>query len=197
MMAAARRVLYIHGFNSSPDSRKAQDLCRYCQEHAPGVEVSVPALPHDPAAAMEQLETEVARNPPPGLLVGSSLGGYYATYLAEKHGLKAALVNPAVAPHRTLNREFLGRHTNMYTGEEYEITPAHVKALRGFETPVRHPEYFLLLVQTGDEVLDYHLAVEKYAGSSQIVQEGGDHAFADFEAVIPEILNFAGFRIVE
>lgn len=192
MTAASARVLYIHGFNSSPASEKAQSLLRFCNERFPAVPVSVPRLSYDPDLAAGQLEDIIgAAGAEPVFLVGSSLGGYYATWLAEKYGLKAALINPAVSPYSSLYETFLGWHTNMHTGEQYRITPAHADCLRSLDTAISRPENFLLLVQTGDEVLDYRMATEKYAGARQLVQEGGSHAFEDFEAVLPEIFRFA------
>src|SRR5690606_5201641 len=123
----------------------------------------------------------------------SSLGGFYATWLAERHGTKAVLINPAISPWRFLKEEFLGRHRNLHTGEEYEVLPSHVESLRALDTNApRHPENYLLLVQTGDEVLDHRLALDKDAGARRIVQDGGSHAFEDFEEVLPHIFAFAG-----
>jgi hypothetical protein len=190
-----RCVVYLHGFNSSPDSQKARLFAAYC--HARGVtDVLVPALSHDPARALQVLETCVGeRDSSIALLVGSSLGAYYATYLAERHGLKAALINPAVAPCEHLGRDFLGLHRNQYTNEEYEFTGAHVDCLRTLETvAIRNPAQYLLLVQTGDEVLDYRHALRLYSGCRQVVQEGGNHSFENFAAVLPLILQFAGLQ---
>lgn len=185
------RILYIHGFNSSPASAKARLFSRYCDER--GIALSVPELSYDPAKAMAMLEAIVKEWGEVNLLVGSSLGGYYATYLSEKYNLKAALVNPAVSPYKHLSEEFLGKQTNYYTGESYELGLEHVDSLKKLDVdPVIRPDNFLLLVQTGDEVLDYRLAVEKYQGASQIIQPGGDHSFNGFESVIPEIMGFAG-----
>ena len=196
MTAAPARVLYIHGFNSAPASEKAQTLLRYCSERFPALPVSVPHLSFDPDLAAGQLEDLVGASADEGpvFLVGSSLGGYYATWLAEKYALRAALINPAVSPYSSLYEAFLGWHTNTYTGEEYRITSAHADCLRSLETEVSRPQDFLLLVQTGDEVLDYRLATEKYRGARQLVQEGGSHAFEDFEAVLPQIFRFAGLH---
>jgi predicted esterase YcpF (UPF0227 family) len=193
-MHARQRVIYLHGFNSSPDSHKARLFAAYC--HDQGVhDVLVPALSHDPARALRTLEDCIGGDGASvALLVGSSLGGYYATYLAERHGLKAALINPAVAPCDYLPRAIVGRHRNQYTHEEYEFTLQHVEFLRTLNTrEIRDPARYLLLVQTGDETLDYRLAVRLYAGSRQIVQEGGSHSFENFAAVLPLILQFAGF----
>lgn len=193
MSANRQRVIYLHGFNSSPDSHKARLFASYC--HQQGLrDVLVPALSHDPERALRTLEECIGENGATvALLVGSSLGGYYATYLAERHGLKAALINPAVAPCAYLPREFVGRHRNLYTREEYEFTLDHVAFLRRLEVKkIRDPAQYLLLVQTGDATLDYRHAVSLYAGCEQHVQQGGSHSFDNFADVLPLILRFAG-----
>ena len=186
------RIIYLHGFNSSPDSEKAQLFTRYFNQQAKaGLDLLVPELSYDPQQAIALLE-ELIEEVGECYLVGSSLGGYYASYLSEKYNLLAALVNPAVSPTKTLSAAFLGSHTNSYTSEEYELTMAHVDYLSTLEADVlQYPENFLLLVQTGDEVLDYHLALKRYAGAKQIVQNGGNHGFVGFDAVLPEIFSFA------
>ncbi len=193
MKVDRQRVVYLHGFNSSPASQKARLFTDYCHEH--GVrDVLVPALSHDPALAMQSIEAGIgAQGQDVALLVGSSLGGYYATYLAERYGLKAALINPAVSPCDHLPREIVGTHRNQYTHEEYEFTLEHVAFLRALDVKkIRDPSRYLLLVQTGDTTLDYRLAVTLYAGCEQVVQEGGSHSFENFGAVLPRILQFAG-----
>lgn len=194
MSVDRQRLIYLHGFNSSPASQKARLFAAYC--HAHGLhDVLVPALSYDPARALRTLEECIGDNAERvALLVGSSLGGYYATYLAERLGLKAALINPAVSPCEHLPREILGRHRNYYTQEEYEFTLEHVAFLRTLDVKqIRDPARYLLLVQTGDETLDYRLAVKLYAGCQQVIQEGGSHSFDNFAAVLPTILHFAGF----
>lgn len=191
------RIIYIHGFNSSPDSQKAQSFSHYCNLQGLKDSISIPLLPYDPAQAIKVLESIIRNNIGHiERLVGSSLGGYFATYLADKYTLRAVLINPAVAPYKNLNDEFLGEHKNMYTGEVYEITMQHVKFLKSLEIKEqRHPENYLLMVQTADEVLDYRVAVDKYFNSRQIIQQGGDHSFVNFESMLPEIFNFAGLLI--
>lgn len=192
MTSSRPLILYIHGFNSSPASAKAQDFIDYCNRHT-DYAVAVPALSHDPEQALAQLETLIREaGERIHVLVGSSLGGYYATWLAEKYGCRAVLVNPAVSPAKTLGEEFLGPQKNLYTGEEYEFTRAYAEFLDTLDVnPVRSPGQFLLLVQTGDEVLDYQLAVTRYAQSLQVVQEGGSHRYEGFAAMLPAILEFA------
>jgi predicted esterase YcpF (UPF0227 family) len=189
-----QRVIYLHGFNSSPASQKAQQFTEYFRSR--GVrDVVVPALSHDPAVALQTIEACIGEGGGNvALLVGSSLGGYYATYLVERHGMKAALINPAVAPCEHLPRKIIGKHRNQYTHEEYEFTLEHVAFLRTLDMKkIRDPSRYLLLVQTGDTTLDYRLAVQLYAGCQQVVQEGGSHSFDNFDAVLPRIFTFAGF----
>ena len=184
-------VIYIHGFNSSPRSTKAQVLKSKLEALGGGTEFSAPALPHRPAEAAMLLDTLVARHPG-AAVVGSSLGGYYATYLAEKHGIKAVLVNPALRPYELL-RSQLGVQRNFHTGAEYGFTQQHLDELAALEVPaITRPERYLLMVETGDEVLDYRQAVERYRGCRQLVIEGGDHSFSTFAHHLDAVLAFCG-----
>jgi predicted esterase YcpF (UPF0227 family) len=184
-------LLYLHGFNSAPQSHKAQALKRYLEARGLGDRFACPQLPHRPAEAIAVAEREIARQPAGAVtLVGSSLGGFYATYLAEKHGLRGVLLNPAVTPQLDLE-SYLGTQRNLYTGEAYELTRDHIAEWRALDTPLIHPERYLLIVETGDEVLDYRVAVRKYAGARRIVIEGGDHSLQSFSEHLPAILAFA------
>jgi len=185
-------ILYLHGFNSTPQSAKARYFRRYLEERGRGGELVCPQLPHRPSLAVQAAEAELSRFPQQQLtLVGSSLGGFYATWLAEKHDLRAALINPAIDPHLGL-RAYLGPQQPYHGGERYELTEQHLREWQAlFVTKVR-PERYLLLVETGDEVLDYRAAVRKYLGAKQIVVQGGDHSLATFPDHVPLILNFAG-----
>jgi uncharacterized protein len=187
-------IIYIHGFNSSPASEKAQQFSKFCRESGK-FDIAVPELSNDPLTAITQLEALFQeKDEKPKLLVGSSLGGYYATWLAEKYRCKAALVNPAVSPVKTLGEEFLGPQKNLYTGLEYEFTRDHALDLDALDiNPLQYPENYLLLVQTGDEVLNYRQAIERYKDSTQIVQEGGNHRFEQFESMFEPMLEFAEF----
>lgn len=185
-------ILYIHGFNSSPASRKAQQLCAAMQTLGLQAQLRLPALHHHPRQAIAQLEAAIAELGRP-LLVGSSLGGYYATWLAERHGLRALLINPAVAPHRLFDGR-LGAQTNYYSGETWELTLDHVAALAELEVPPPgDPARFSVWLQSGDETLDYRHARDYYAGCTLRVEEGGDHGFQGFAERLPELLAHAGF----
>lgn len=187
------RLIYLHGFNSSPQTIKGRLMADSISPLAGQIAFDLPALPHRPAEAIAQIEALLAQHAADDItLIGSSLGGYYATYLAEKHGLKAVLINPAVLPDRDLT-QYLGPQRNLYTGEAYELTPTHLSEMRALSVArITRPERYYLLVQTGDEVLDYREAVRYYAGARQRVIEGGDHGFQHFERELPEILRFAG-----
>jgi predicted esterase YcpF (UPF0227 family) len=185
-------LLYIHGFNSSPASAKAQLLKAKLEAPGRGAEFAAPALPHHPAQAAALLDALVARHPG-ATLVGSSLGGYYATHLAEKHGLKAVLLNPAVRPYELLRGE-VGVQRNVHTGEEYEFTSGHLAELAALEVEGITPGRYLLIAAKGDEALDYRRAVERYRGCRQIVIEGSDHGLSNFADHVDTVLAFCGIR---
>jgi len=184
-------ILYLHGFRSSPQSWKARLFGEAMAARGLADSFHCPALSHDPALAMSQAEAILAEHAGPFTVVGSSLGGYYATWLAEKHGLKAALINPAVVAPLSLEA-YVGPQTSLYGDEAFEFTHAHIAALRKMEVPRITPERYWLLVEEGDEVLDYRLAVSRYAGCRQTVLPGGDHSFTQFPDFVPQIIEFAG-----
>jgi predicted esterase YcpF (UPF0227 family) len=189
-----QQILYLHGFASSPRSWKALALREAMAARGLADCLDAPAIPWPPDAAMATLEAHIATHIARGVtltLAGSSLGGYYASWLAERHNLRAVLINPAVAAHLSLAR-YLGFQQNPYTGETLQIETAHLELLRklAVETPVC--ARYLLLLETGDEVLDYRLAEAHYAGAQQAVCAGGNHGFTRFPQFIPQILEFAG-----
>jgi uncharacterized protein len=185
-------IVYLHGFNSAPQSHKAQVLRRHMEALGLGDRYACPALPPAPLEAIAVAEAALARLPG-ATLVGSSLGGFYATHLAEKHDLRAVLINPAVTPQADLE-SYLGEQRNLYTGATYQLTREHLDQWRKLGTATLRPERYLLLVETGDEVLDYRHAVERYAGAEQVVVEGGDHTLQSFPRQLDRILAFAGLR---
>ena len=186
----AGSILYIHGFNSAPSSKKATQLVEVMARLGLGDQLRVPALHHHPREAIGQLEQAISQLDRP-LLVGSSLGGYYATHLAERHGLKALLVNPAVSPHRMFDG-YLGTQKNLYTEETWELTHDHVTALAELEVPaLQDPARYQVWLQTGDETLDYRLAQQYYRACALRIQAGGDHSYQGFAAQLPAMLSFA------
>ena len=185
-------LLYIHGLNSSALSKKATQLIALMQSLGLSEHVRVPELHHHPRQAMVQLEEAIAELGRP-LLVGSSLGGYYATHLAERHGLKAVLINPAVNPHELFDG-FVGTQQNFYTGQTWELTHDHVHALAELQVPApQDSQRYQVWLQTGDETLDYRRAEAFYRACALRIQAGGDHSFQGFAERLPALLSFAGF----
>jgi predicted esterase YcpF (UPF0227 family) len=183
-------LVYLHGFNSSPGSHKAQVMARHMAKQGRADAYVCPALPPLADDAIAAIEAAIPRWE--GIcLIGSSLGGFYATYLAEKHGCRAVLIQPAVFPHIGLEA-YLGPQKNLHTGAPYELTRAHLEGWRRLFVERVDPEKYLLLLETGDEVLDYRDAVKKYEGARMVIRQGGDHSLQSFEEHIPRILRFAG-----
>ncbi|WXL25227.1 YqiA/YcfP family alpha/beta fold hydrolase [Ectopseudomonas mendocina] len=189
-------ILYIHGFNSAPASRKATQLSQAMAQMGLENNLRVPALHHHPRQAIAQLQALIEELGQP-LLVGSSLGGYYATYLAQRHGLSALLINPAVRPHLLFDG-YLGPQTNLYTGETWELTADHVAALAELDVaePVDSDRYQVWL-QTADETLDYRHAERYYQHCALRIQAGGDHSFQGFAERLPMLFAFAGIPRAE
>ena len=186
---ACSMIIYIHGFNSSSQSTKARQLGDYLA--ARDIAYACPDLPHRPSEAIALLSGLIAAQPAGSVkLVGSSLGGFYATWLADTFDLKAVLINPAVHVQHSL-KSVLGAQKNYYSGEEYVLTQQHLDELAALDTPVPlRPKNLLLLVETGDEVLDYRDAVAYYTASQQIVVPGGNHGFAHFTQYLDTLLAF-------
>jgi predicted esterase YcpF (UPF0227 family) len=187
-----KTILYLHGFISSPASRKAVMLGDYLRGRAPDIEYRVPALHHRPAQAVSQVLWHcLGRDPADLVIVGSSLGGFYATVAAERIGCRAVAINPAVHPQSHFER-YLGPQENVYTGERFELTRSHVTELAVLDPPgLTRPERYWLMVETADEVLDYREAVAWYAGAFQSVVQGGDHSFTSFPDFVPDIVAWA------
>jgi len=184
-------IVYLHGFNSSPASHKAQVLKRHLEGRGLGDRYACPALPDTPAEAIRAVEDAIAGRRADGVtLIGSSLGGFYATWMAEKIDCRAVLINPAITPHIGLEA-YLGTQKNLHTGQPYELTRAHLEGWRRLLVERIDPERYLLLLETGDEVLDWREAARKYEGARMVIRQGGDHSLQCFAEMIPRILNFS------
>ena len=194
------RLIYLHGFKSSPKSQKAQSLIDYTQNELielidqGKLEVLVPTLPYKPEQAIALIE-ELILDSVKTVLIGSSLGGFYSIYFAEKFHCKAVLVNPLVELHYGLAETFLGHHTNLYNGEEFEIEMSDAEYLLSLEqVDIQQQDKYLLLLETGDEVLDYKLALNRLPAAEQVVIVGGNHRFENFEKYLPGIIEFAEIK---
>nr|WP_315473910.1 YqiA/YcfP family alpha/beta fold hydrolase [uncultured Rhodoferax sp.] len=187
-------LLYLHGFRSSPQSTKARSLAAHMAAHYPQVHWWCPQLPPSPRAAMDMLLKGIASWPRETMaVVGSSLGGFYATGVAEHTGCRAVLVNPAVDPARDLAK-YIGEQTSWHDPEErFFFQPEYVGELRALACgPLAHPERYLAFIAKGDEVLDWREMHGRYASSPQVLLEGGDHALSDFHTHLPRLLAFLG-----
>ncbi len=189
-----KHVLYLHGFLSSPKSVKAQATKAYFEQHHPDVTLHIPALSNYPSQVESQLLALIESTPAlitDGLrVIGSSMGGYLSTFLIEKFSGKAVLINPAVKPYELL-QGFIGEHTNPYTGEVFHIVESDINVIEKLDAKeLRHAPAYKVLLQTEDETLDYRLAETKYASSTLVVEEGGDHSFIGFENHLPAIADF-------
>lgn len=194
-MAEMKELIYIHGFNSSPQSAKAQQLLAWAAQRCPDIRIHVPALPVDPEKALALLVASVqACGSPPGL-IGSSLGGFYANVLAARLGLRAVLINPAVHPHQLL-AQHLGEVSNYHTGEAAELRHEDIAVLAQMDVSPGYPERLWVLLETGDETLDYRQAADFYAACRVDVTEGGSHAYEGFVAKLPSIVEFLNNQVV-
>ncbi|MBB3190896.1 YqiA/YcfP family alpha/beta fold hydrolase [Halomonas cerina] len=189
----ASGVLYLHGFNSGSASPKAA-LMR-CACDALGLPRETPHLPHRPGAALAQAEACLSRLGAYPLLVGSSMGGFLATLLAERHGLPAVLVNPAVAPAGLVADWIDTAFVNPYTEETFVVEAAHREELAAL-TPVHvTPARYLLLLGTADETLDCRDAFACYRGARCILHPRGDHGFAALADYLPAVLAHGGHAL--
>ncbi|WP_343649756.1 YqiA/YcfP family alpha/beta fold hydrolase [Herbaspirillum sp.] len=186
-------ILYLHGFRSSPQSFKARVMGQRMAELGLQDDYLCPQLPASPAAAIALAGAMVAGVDPAQLtVVGSSLGGFYATWLAEHLGCRAVLLNPAVKPPRDLE-SYVGVTTQYHSDEPFEFKHEYIAELRSLVVPaISRPQRYLLLAATGDEVLDWREMVAHYPGARQIVIQGSDHGMAEFVDYLDEVLAFCG-----
>ena len=189
-------LLYLHGFRSSPQSMKAQKMAAAVRQRHPAVHWWCPQLPPSPRAAIALINNVIDGWPHETgfesmAVVGSSLGGFYATAVAERLGCRAVLLNPAVEPARDLSRH-IGEQTSWQNPDEhFFFEPAFVEELRALHTgPLRTPGNYLAVIAKGDEVLDWREMTARYAGAHIELLEGGDHALSDFDTHVPLILDF-------
>lgn len=184
-------LLYIHGFLSSPCSFKAEQLKKYCQQYSGDVDYICPQLPPYPDQCAQQLEAIIKVASKPIYLVGSSMGGFWATWLAERYACKAVLVNPAVDVTELMPKYVNLELKNYHNEETYSLTQEHLEQLKKYVIKhIENKSKYWLMVQTDDETLDYRLAVEKYAGCRQTIEAGGDHGFQGFERFFKDIFSF-------
>ncbi len=187
------RVLYLHGFRSSPQSMKARMFAAWMQTHRQSVEWICPQLPPSPNDAMALVRSAAGDAPTEQLaIIGSSLGGFYATVVAEARGCRAVLLNPAIDPARDLAK-YIGETTAWHSDEPFYFRAEFVDELLAM-TPVAvtKPERYFTVIAKGDEVLDWHEMSARYQGCPGKLLDGGDHALSDFDVHLPDVLRFIG-----
>jgi len=187
------KLLYLHGFNSSPESLKAQLIRQYMQDNNCEDALLCPQIPVVPEEArlfLEQLVEHTMKNYAVSF-AGSSLGGYYATYLAEKYSGTAVLINPSVKPYETL-AAYLGENKFYFQNGSWDFNETHIAQLKIMDVAaITEPDRYLVLLQTGDETLDYRQAETKYKKAVCIIEQGGNHSFTGFERYVPQIIQFS------
>ena len=183
-------IIYIHGFASSGFGSKPQKFKEYFEEEI--ITISLPTIPNLAIDTLEQIIEAFLIKEEPVYLVGSSLGGFYALYLANKYDLKAVLINPAIDPFSTLDRyEGVDFVTNYYDNSRFEFTKNHIKSLKNYEVDyIKTPSNFITLLQEEDEVLDYSVAALKLEETELIIEEGGNHSFDGIERYFRKISGF-------
>jgi predicted esterase YcpF (UPF0227 family) len=186
-------ILYLHGFRSSPSSMKARLMAERMAQLGRSGEFICPQLPASPKLAMELALSLIEGIPAQELaIVGSSLGGYYATWLAERIGCRAVLLNPAIVPLQDLDKH-VGVTTQFHSDEPFEFKREYIDELRDLAVdPITQPGRYFLIAATGDEVLDYRDMVAHYAGARQIVIDGSDHGISEFADYLAPVLEFCG-----
>ncbi|TFW05226.1 alpha/beta fold hydrolase [Oxalobacteraceae bacterium OM1] len=186
-------ILYLHGFRSSPQSFKARLLAARMAELGRAAEYACPQLPASPQAAVALASRWIEANGGERVaLIGSSLGGYYATHLAERYGCKAVLLNPAVQPPRDLEK-YVGVTTAYHSDEPFEFKREYIDELNAFTVErITQPERYFLMAATGDEVLDWREMVAHYPGARHYVIQGSDHGISEFADYVDPVLTFCG-----
>jgi predicted esterase YcpF (UPF0227 family) len=174
-------IIYIHGFASCGKGNKSQALKKYFKNE----EVFAPNLPINPTKAIEFLEKFISKET---ILIGASLGGFYASYLAQKHNLKAVLINPSTNPHKKA-KKFIGLHERYCDGKKFEVTKKDIKDLEKLYVKKPNGKY-LVLLQSEDEVIDYKIALKKYKNQKVVVEYGGNHRFENINDYFSMIENF-------
>ena len=193
MRAPATHLLYLHGFRSSPQSAKARAVAQRVRQQHPGVTWWCPQLPPSPREAMALVAEGIAGWPQASMaVVGSSLGGFYATWVAAHTGCRAVLLNPAVNPARDLQK-YIGEQTSWHDPQDrFFFRPEFITELQALECPGQPaPAQVLAIIAKGDEVLDWREMQQRYPGARIRLLEGGDHALSDFDtAHIDTVFDF-------
>lgn len=194
-MDTPKFLIYLHGFNSAPTSKKAMLMKSFIEKYSPEINFIAPQITPFPLEALNQIQMIVDNilldNPQAKIgFVGSSMGGFLATLCSQKYKRRGVLINPAVAPHRLIT-SIIGEHENYYTGDKYEITLAHADELQNMNfEQLLTPNNLWVLLQQGDETLNYSDAVGVYTGARMTVELQGNHSFVGFDRFLHAVIQF-------
>jgi uncharacterized protein len=194
---AITHLLYLHGFRSSPQSTKARKFADWVAAHRPDLVWWCPQLPASPSEAMREVTAGTSAWPAARMaVIGSSLGGFYATAVAERRGCRAVLLNPGVDPARDLAAA-VGATTAWHDGEPFDFRPEYVDELRAIAppAPLSDLQRYFAVIAKGDEVLSWREMSARYAGCRIRLLEGSDHALSDFDQHLPAVLDFLGLSV--
>jgi len=186
-------LLYLHGFRSSPRSAKALRMQQWVAEHRPDLHFACPQLPPSPCAAFALMEQLTRGWPAEGVaLMGSSLGGFYATALAQRQaGWRCVLLNPAVDPARDLARHIGEQSCWQDPAERFFFRAEFIAELQALQTgPLLAPQRYLAVVAKGDELLDWREMQARYQAATIKLLEGSDHGLSDFDQHLAELTDF-------
>ena len=191
-----RHLLYLHGFRSSPQSMKARQVGAWVARHRSDVEWWCPQLPPSPAETMALVWQRIKAWPAEhSAVIGSSLGGFYATAVAERKGgsgWRAVLLNPAVSPARDLEK-YIGEISAWHSHERFFFEPRFIDELRAITASrLTRPDRYFAIIAKGDEVLSWVEMSSRYRGCAVKLLEGGDHSLSDFELHLPDVMGFLG-----
>ena len=186
----SKNIFYFHGFASSADSTKAIVFNDFIKEKFPNISLHIPNIDNSIEKSFIQLEKLVGKNKGDRLFIGSSLGGFYATYFAEKLGSKAVLINPASNPYLGMEM-YLGKNTNYSTNEEFYLTKKDLEILKlNNVLKVNSPANYLVLIETGDDVIPFKYTLDFYSGCNFRIVNGGSHSFDSFKEKLEIISKF-------
>lgn len=190
----SKAILYLHGFMSAPESFKAQLLKAALKQKAADCRYYCPQLPIAPAEAVAMASAEIKDIPAEELtVIGSSLGGYYANWIAEQYGCRAVLLNPVIDPWRIKILEDSPDRSDLQVKAWLDFREAYASDLEAIQIGrITRPERYLLVAATGDELLDWHLMQDHYQQARQIIIQGSNHGISDFEQYLPQVLAFCG-----
>ena len=183
------KIIYLHGFNSSSESKKSKILDSFLEGNKL-INLESPNLETSPRKAIRQIEKIIKESPDRVSLIGSSLGGLYATFLADTYSLKSVTINPVVKKHISGMKDLVGIHKKFHAEEEYEFSMKDYSDLNKFGIDnLKEPLNHLSLIKMSDEVLDHKMTFEYFSKSYILSEKGGNHSYDDFFEKIPLILE--------